>query len=135
MSQLRDLKTTILADGTDLRIDDEDVALIRKNLPAEGALSRDEVTFLTELRTEARAVCPAFDQLFFPALKAHLLADGKISYPEQFSLLRLLYGGGGIDQAERQFLIELRKEVREPNPEFDALYKQAISEVTTTPAR
>jgi hypothetical protein len=47
----------------------------------------------------------------------------------------MLYGGGGIDQAERQFLIELRKEVREVTPEFDALYKQAISEVTTKPAR
>jgi len=131
VSQLRDLKSTILADGTDLRIDDSDVALIRKNLPADGALSRDEVEFLTELRTEARAVCPAFDQLFFPAFKSHLLDDGKISYPEQFALLRMLYGGGGIDPAERQFLIELRKEVREVTPEFDALYKQAISEVTT----
>ena len=135
MSQLRDLKFTILADGTDLRIDDADVELIRKNLPADGALSRDEVEFLTELRTEARAVCPAFDQLFFPAFKAHLLADGKISHPEQFSLLRMLYGGGGIDSAERQFLLELRKEVREPSPEFDALYKQAITEVTTAHAR
>jgi hypothetical protein len=135
VSQLRELKTTILADGTDLRIDDEDVALIRKSLPADGALSRDEVQILTELRSEARAVCPAFDQLFFPAFKAHLLADGKISFPEQFSLLRLLYGGGGIDQAERQFLIELRKEVREVSPEFDALYKQAISEVTTSHSR
>ena len=135
MSQLRDLKSTLLADGTDLRIDDADVELIRKSLPADGALSRDEVEFLTELRSEARAVCPAFDQLFFPAFKTHLLADGKISYPEQFSLLRMLYGGGGIDQAERQFLIELRKEVREPSPEFDALYKQAISEVTTAHAR
>lgn len=135
MTQLRDLKSTILADGTDLRIDDADVELIRKNLPADGALSRDEVEFLTELRTEARAVCLAFDQLFFPAFKAHLLADGKISHPEQFSLLRLLYGGGGIDPAERQFLIELRQEVREPSPEFDALYKQAVSEVTTAHAR
>jgi hypothetical protein len=135
VSQLRDLKSTILADGTDLHIDEADVELIRKSLPADGALSRDEVEFLTELRTEARAVCPAFDQLFFPAFKAHLLADGKISYPEQFSLLRMLYGGGGIDPAERQFLIELRKEVREPSPEFDALYKQAISEVTTAHAR
>jgi hypothetical protein len=135
VSQLRDLKSTILAEGTDLRIEDADVDLIRKNLPADGALSRAEVEFLTELRTEARAVCPAFDQLFFPAFKAHLLADGKISYPEQFSLLRMLYGGGGIDPAERQFLIELRKEVREPSPEFDNLYKQAISEVTTTHSR
>ena len=117
MSRLRDLKSTILAEGTDLRIEDADVDLIRKNLPAEGALSRDEVEFLTELRTEARAVCPAFDLTLLPAFKAHLLADGKISHTPSSYPAALLYGGGGIDPAERQFLIELRKEVREVSPD------------------
>jgi hypothetical protein len=130
MSQLRELKSQILAEGEDLRIDDADVDLIRERLPADGSLGADDLKVLTELRSEARAVSPAFDEIFFPALKAYLLADGKISLPEQFVLLRLLYGGGGIDAAERKFLIELRKEVREVTPEFDALYRQAITEVT-----
>jgi hypothetical protein len=135
VSRLRELKASILADGEDLRIDDADVARIREHLPENGTPSADDLAVLAELRSEARAVCPAFDQLFFPAFKAHLLADGKISFPEQFALLRILYGGGGIDPAERQFLLELRKEVREMTPEFDALCRQAISEVTTTAAR
>jgi hypothetical protein len=135
VSKLRELKDKILSNGTDLTIDEADVAQIRKALPAEGALTFDDVKTLTELRTEARAVCPAFDQYFFPVFKRHLLADGTISLPEQFTLLRLLYGGGGIDANERQFLIELRREVRDVTPEFDNLYKQAISEVTTSPAK
>ena len=129
MSQLRELKTAILADGTDLRIDDEDVARIRPLLPADGPVPPADLAVLTEMRSEARAVCPAFDELFFPAFKTFLLADGTISLPEQFSLLRLLYGGGGIDTAERKFLLELRREVREVTPEFDALCRQAIAEV------
>ena len=121
MSKLRELKSVILAEGEDLRIDDADMALIRERLPAEGALGSDDLMVLAGLRSEARVVCPAFDALFFPALKSWLLADGKISLPEQFVLLRILYGGGGIDLAERKFLLELRKEVRETTPEFDAL--------------
>lgn len=104
------------------------MALLRERLP-DGSLSADDLTVLAELRSEARVVCPAFDQLFFPAFKAYLLADGKISLHEQFMLLRILYGGGGIDPAERKFLTELRNEVREMTPEFDALCRQAISEV------
>ena len=128
MSALRELKSQILAEGEDLRIDDADVALIRERLP-EGAIGPDDLKVLAEMRSEARVVCPAFDQLFVPALKASILADGKVSLHEQFVLLRMLYGGGGIDAAERKFLIELRNEVREPTPEFDALCRQALSEV------
>src|SRR5262245_62175187 len=104
MSQLRELKSQILAEGEDLRIDDADVVRIRACVPADRSIRADDLTILAEMRREARVVCPAFDQLFFPAFKAHLLADGKISLTEQFELLRLLYSGGGIDAAERKFL-------------------------------
>jgi hypothetical protein len=132
MSKLAELKSEILVEGKDLRIDDADFAKIRELLPADGSISTDDLKVLTEMRSEARVVSAAFDQFFFPALKSYLLADGKISLPEQFLLLRLLYNGGGIDANERQFLLELRREVREMTPEFDALCRQAISEVFTT---
>jgi hypothetical protein len=128
MSKLRDVKARILIEGEDLRIDDNDVALIRECLPADGSVSPDDLTVLAEMRREARAVCPDFDRLFFPAFKARLLADGRISPYEQFEILRLIYGGGGIDPAERAFLRELREEAREVTPEFDTLYRQAMAE-------
>lgn len=127
MSKLRELKSQILVDGEDLHLDDADVARIRQCLPADGSVSADDLTVLAEMRRQARVVSPAFDRLFFPAFKAQLLADGTISLPEQFQLLRLLYGGGGIDAAERRFLQELRNEVREVTPEFEALYRQAMT--------
>src|SRR6187200_1851310 len=100
MSQLRALKAEILVDGQDLVIDEADVVRIRECLPTSASISRDDIGVLTEMRAEARVVCPAFDQLFFPAFKKYILADGKISLEEQFLLLRMLYGGGGIDDAE-----------------------------------
>jgi hypothetical protein len=128
MSQLRSLKAQILIEGQDLSIDDSDVARIRACLPSDGTLSHDDIMVLGEMRTEARTVCPAFDKLFFPAFKAYLLADGKITLSEQFLLLRMLYGGGGVDEAERRFLRELRQEAREVSPEFERLYAQAMGQ-------
>lgn len=126
MTPLRELKNQLLEEGIDLQIDESDWALIRPLLPADGPVSEDDLKVLVEMRTEARKVCPAFDAFFFPAFKAHLLEDGLISSAEQFELLRLLYGGGGIDSAERRFLQELRKELKVVPPEFEALYRQAM---------
>lgn len=127
MSALRELKSQILSEGRDLHICDADVALIREHLPADGTLDADDLTVLAELRSEARSSCAAFDQLFFPAFKEYLLADGVISQHEQFLLLRMLYGGGGVDDTERRFLVELRNEVTVLTPEFDDLCQLALS--------
>ena len=128
MSTLRALKSQILVDGKDLWINDEEFARIRECLPKDGSLSPDDLKVLTEIRTEARVVCEAFDRIFFPALKKFLLADGRISDSERFLLLRMLYGGGGIDDAERRFIQELRQELREVPPEFEALYQDTMRE-------
>lgn len=76
-----------------------------------------------------RSICRANDPgagFLCPVFKAYLLADGRISTLEQFQLLRMLYGGGGIDETERRFLQEMRREVKEVSPEFEALYQQAM---------
>lgn len=127
MSALRELKSRILSEGFETRICDADVALIREHLPADGTIGAGDLMVLAEVRSEARFSCAAFDELFFPAFKAFLLADGMISQHEQFLLLRMLYGGSGVDDAERQFLVELRKEVAVLTPEFDALCNLALS--------
>jgi hypothetical protein len=126
VSKLRELKQQILHEGTDLQIDEADWTRIRELLPADGKPSADDVHALVEMRAEARSVCPAFDAYFFPAFKAHLLADGSISTLEQFQLLRMLYGGGGVDAAERRFLQELRGELKSVTPEFESLYQLAM---------
>jgi hypothetical protein len=126
VSKLRDLKPELLEEGVDLVISEADWDRIREHLPVDGPPPAEDLLVLLEMRGEARAVCPEFDEYFFPAFKAHLLADGTISKLEQFQLLRMLYGGGGIDAAEREFLRELRAELGTVEPEFEALYNQAM---------
>ncbi|MBI2823948.1 MAG: hypothetical protein HYX69_04565 [Planctomycetia bacterium] len=128
MARLCDLKSKILVDGVDKRIDDADFALVRQQLPPEDQLGPEDVRALLELRNEATNVCPAFDEFFFRVFKKCLLADGAISLDEQFHLLRMLYGGGGVDDRERRFLAELKREVKQPSREFEALCEQALGE-------
>lgn len=128
MSTLRELKSQILAEGSDLWINEPDVARIRACLPADGSISAEDVRVLAEMRAEARAVCASFDELFFPAFRQVLLADGRLSSAERLLLLRVLYGGGGVDDAERAFLRELRRELRDVTPEFEALYRDAFAD-------
>lgn len=126
MSKLRALKAEILVDGQDLKIDNQGVTRIRSILLPVGPISTDDLKVLVEMRTEARVVCEAFDKLLFPALKKQVLADGQISQSEQFTLLRMLYGRGGVDAAERRFIQELRGELQEVTPEFESLYQDAM---------
>jgi hypothetical protein len=126
VSKLRDVKNQILQEGVDLQIDEADWGRIREVLPQDGGPSPDDLRILLEMRTEARSVCPAFDAYFFPMFKASLLADGKISAMEQFQLLSMLYGGGGIDEGERRFLKEVKRDLKEVSPEFEAMYQQAM---------
>ena len=74
-----------------------------------------------------RESAPAFDELFFPALKEVILADGRVGLDEQFFLLKMLYSDGHVSDREKQFLAELRREAREVTPEFQALCDEALA--------
>jgi hypothetical protein len=124
MAGLRQLEAELVRDG---RISDNEVAVIRDAIAADGRLDLDDVKFLVELLGGAREVCGAFDDLFFPALKEVLLADGRIGLDEQYYLLKMLYSDGNIRPREMQFLEELRREADETPPEFEALYREACA--------
>ena len=66
------------------KITDDDVRIIRNQILSDGKLDNEDVKFLVELLSDAQDVCPAFDDLFFPALKQVLLADGKIGQDDHF---------------------------------------------------
>jgi uncharacterized tellurite resistance protein B-like protein len=124
MSGLQDLHDELLCDG---RITDNEVAVIRDYLHRDGRLDLEDVKLLIELLSGAREVCPAFDELFFPVLKQVLLEDGRIGADEQFYLLKMLYADGVVRESEKQFLRELRAEVRETTPEFEQLCETALA--------
>jgi hypothetical protein len=124
MPRLHELRSQLLNDG---RITDDEVELIQRHIVSDGQLDLDDVRFLVELLADADEVCPAFDELFFPVLKAVLLDDGRIGPDEQYYLVKMLYADGHIRDSEKQFLRELRSELREPSPEFEQLCETAFA--------
>ena len=110
MASLRELQSALLEDG---RITEPEVEVIRECIHRDGRLDMEDMKFLVELLSGAREVCPAFDELFFPALKQIILEDGRINQAEQFYLLKMLYSDGQVRPSEKQFLRELREELDE----------------------
>ena len=123
MGSLHQLRSELLRDG---KITDDEVQVIRDYIHRDGKLDLDDVKFLVGLLSDAREVCPAFDELFFPALKEVLLADGQIGTDEQFFLLKMLYSDGHIRDSEKRFLFELLQEANRITPEFEALCAEAL---------
>ena len=123
MGSLFRIQSELLADG---KITEGEVERIREYIHANGQLDIDDVKLLVNLLVEAKEVCPAFDDLFFPALKKVILTDGCIGLDEQYYLLKMLYGDKQIRDRERVFLKELRAEAREVSPEFEGLYAEAM---------
>ena len=123
MSGLYQLRAELLRDG---RITADEVGVIRQYIESDGKLDLQDVKFLVELLSEAVDVCPEFDELFFPTLKEVILADGQIGSDEQFYLLKMLYSDGHIRENEKQFLVELRSQLKEVPPEFDQMCQTAF---------
>jgi len=123
MTDLNDLKKRVLADG---EIDDGEVDLIAGELYADGVISREEVEFLIAVRNEANRVCPAFETLFFAALKQNVLTDGCIDADEAAWLRRMLFADGKVDENERKFLQALHTEARQVSPEFQKLFDDCV---------
>jgi hypothetical protein len=124
MADLQQLKATLLADGI---LEDHEVESIRQELYADGKIDKEEVEFLLSLRNEAEIVCPAFEDLFFEAVKQNVLADGSLGAKQADWLRRMLFADGKIDARERKFLGELRHQVERVSPEFQHLYDECMT--------
>ncbi len=124
MPNLYQLRSQLLEDEC---ITDSEVQVIKDHICEDGQLDLDDVKFLVGLLCEAREVCEAFDEFFFPVLKAVILKDGRIGQDEQFYVLKMLYSDGKIRESEKQFLLQIRDEAKEVTPEFEVLCEEALS--------
>jgi hypothetical protein len=89
-------------------------------------IGRAEADFLVELHKRVQHPNPAFEHLFYRAIKDHLLADGRIDAEETAWLRQTLFIDGTIKDEERKFLHELKGEAKEVSPEFEALFAEAM---------
>jgi len=117
-------KSILLADG---KIDDREVAVLRKELFADNRIDEVELQFVLELKKSAPDSAPAFAQLVFDALKVNVLADGKID-PSEASFLRgWILADGKVDPGEKKFLQDLKAGAKQSCKEFDQLFTECMA--------
>jgi len=123
MPDLGKLKAKVLMRGV---IEDRELETICRSLYADGQIDKPVIEFLVLLRNEARAVCPAFDDFFFEAVKFHVLGKGGVGAEEAMWLRQVLLAHGRIDARKRRFLTDVKNEARWVSREFEQLYEQCM---------
>jgi hypothetical protein len=124
MGTLYKIQSELLADGV---ISPCELEKIEDYIHANGSLDLADIKLLVELQSQARAVCPQFEDLLYPTLKQVLLADGQVTLDEQYYLLKMLCHDGQVGEREQKLLKELRAESRTRSPEFEQFVDQALS--------
>jgi hypothetical protein len=123
MLTLQKIGQDILATG---KVDGPNLDALHRQLYADGKIDRSKADFLAELHKRVQHMTPAFEQLFYQAVKDHILADGRIDAEETAWLRRLLIADGKLKDEGRKFLHELKGEAKQSCREFDALFTESM---------
>ena len=126
MSDLQGIEEKILADG---RVATPQLELLQHELYANEKIDRQEADFLVELYKRVQHKTPAFEHFFYQAIKAHLLADGRIDAEDTTWLRRMLFTDSQIADLERTFMHELKGEAKHASPEFMHLFADCMKEL------
>jgi hypothetical protein len=125
MLKLRQIEHDVLSAG---KVDGPGLELLRRELYAHGKIERPQADFLVELYKRVQHRTPAFEHLFYQAIKDHVLAQGRIDAEEATWLRRMLFADGKLEDEERKFLHELKGEARQFGREFEALFEESMKQ-------
>jgi hypothetical protein len=125
MQNVRDIEKEILATG---KVDSEHLTALRRRLYANGKIDRAAVDFLAELHKRVQHPNPAFEELFYGAVKDHILADRRIDAEETAWLRQMLFADGKFHDEGRKFLHQLKGEAQQVSPEFESLFRESMKE-------
>jgi nucleoid-associated protein YejK len=123
MLLLREIEQAIL---TTSKLDNLHLEVLRREVYVEGKVDRRMADFLVELHKRVQHLTPAFERLFYQAIKDHVLADGHIDAEEAAWLRQMLFADGKIDDRERKLLHELKGEASQVCPEFELLFVESM---------
>jgi hypothetical protein len=130
MSDLNELKTSIIADGT---VDAGEVDQLRTALLADGTIDRDEANALFEINdaVSGNENDPSWPQFFAEAVSSHVLEDkdspGVVSEEEAKYVKGRIEKNGSVDAAERALLQTLKDKAQQPVPaELTVLFDQYL---------
>lgn len=130
MADFRKLSMALmLADGL---VSDEEVKVLKKELYADGKISRSEVEYLIELRTAAMKkakakkaeINPKFEKMFFQAIEDNVLDNGIISTSEAKFLRELIFADKKVDDGEKKLIVTLKKKAKTTSAEFETLFAE-----------
>jgi hypothetical protein len=102
-------------------IDERETEIIKKEILANGVVTKEEAEFLLDLRKHAKAAVPSFHRFVFEVFKHAILEDGYINPDEAKWLKLFVLIDGKVDVMERDFLLDLKASARKTCPEFDDL--------------
>ena len=125
MLALQQIERDILAVG---KVEGPELEVLRQRVYAGGKVGRPEADFLVELHKRVQHLTPAFERLFYQAVKDHVLAHGRIDSEEVAWLRQMVFADGKIDDQERKFLHELKGEAPQACPEFTVLYRECMKQ-------
>jgi hypothetical protein len=123
MEELRRIEQDILTTG---KVDSEHLEALHRQVYANGAIGRPEADFLVELHKRVQRPNPGFEELFYRAIKDHILEDDRIDAERVVWLRQVLFEDGQSTDEERKLLHELRGEAQKLSPEFEALFREAM---------
>lgn len=123
MQALNRIEQDIVAQG---RVESEDLVSLRMQLYSRGSVGLIAADFLVGLHKRVLRHNPAFEHLYYRALRDHVLVDGRIDARETAWLRLVVFAGGVLKAPERTLLHELRGEALNACPEFDALFIEAM---------
>ena len=125
MSNLNDLKQSILADGV---IDEQEVKLLRDVLYADGIIDSEEAEFLFELNNavSGKDNHPTWATLFIDAISSYLLGDenspNELDENEATWLIERIQGDRKLDEIEIALLNNLKSKAKKmPQSVIDLL--------------
>jgi hypothetical protein len=125
MLKLRQIEQEIRAKG---KVDSPELESLRRELYADGKIDRPKADFLVELHKRVQHMNPAFEQLFYKAVKDHVLAEGQIDAAEAAWLRQMLFTDGKIDDEARKFLHELKGEAKRVSRDFELLFHESMKQ-------
>jgi hypothetical protein len=125
MPELRDIAKDILAKG---KVDSQHLTALRQSLYADGKVNRAAADSLAELHKRVEHPNRAFQDLFYTAVKDHILADGRIDAEEASWLRQMLFADGKFHDEGRKFLHQLKGEAKQVSPEFESLFRESMKQ-------
>ena len=105
----KDLRKFVEEILRDRKIDEEELQQVCDCIMADDVLDLQDVELLVQLYTGANSYPAEFEELFFGALKAVMLDDGRITDYERLLLMKMLYSDRTVRKVEIEFLEELRR--------------------------